>query len=122
MTHRHVAALVADHRSGLEEVHGLLDLVLKRLGLTPEYGSSAEGAKLLYRLREIEDGPFLPGRCVAVDVYPAGDVKAAKQMGVMGVIHPDVLANHSVPMPCALFEISMEPALGWLPETEMSLW
>eukprot|EP01055_Gregarina_sp_Pseudo9_P000025 Gregarina_sp_Pseudo_9__24@NODE_1016_length_1967_cov_13_816390_g953_i0_p1_GENE_NODE_1016_length_1967_cov_13_816390_g953_i0NODE_1016_length_1967_cov_13_816390_g953_i0_p1_ORF_typecomplete_len638_score184_74tRNA_synthFbeta/PF17759_1/2_7e48B3_4/PF03483_17/1_5e24B5/PF03484_15/6_2B5/PF03484_15/6_8e17PhetRS_B1/PF18262_1/2_7e18PhetRS_B1/PF18262_1/6_9e03_NODE_1016_length_1967_cov_13_816390_g953_i0311944 len=117
---RHVAGLVADHnRTGLEEVHGLLDVVLKSLKLGAKYGSQGSFARS-YRLTEIQDGPFLDGRCVAIEVYPTDKESEAKAIGVMGVVHPLVLQNHSIPFPCALFEFSLEPFLGWLSETEVS--
>lgn len=118
---RHVAALVADHnRSGLEDLHGLLDFVLKFLKLGAQYLPGHEAYERCYRLKEVEDGPFLEGRCVAVEVYPRGKESEAVAIGVMGVIHPTVLQNHNIPFPCSIFEFNLSPFLNWLPHTELS--
>eukprot|EP01054_Gregarina_sp_Poly1_P001935 Gregarina_sp_Poly_1__1934@NODE_1506_length_3978_cov_75_398619_g998_i0_p1_GENE_NODE_1506_length_3978_cov_75_398619_g998_i0NODE_1506_length_3978_cov_75_398619_g998_i0_p1_ORF_typecomplete_len638_score92_99tRNA_synthFbeta/PF17759_1/2_7e46B3_4/PF03483_17/1_3e26PhetRS_B1/PF18262_1/4_2e18PhetRS_B1/PF18262_1/1e04PhetRS_B1/PF18262_1/5_2e03B5/PF03484_15/4_7B5/PF03484_15/6_3e14_NODE_1506_length_3978_cov_75_398619_g998_i020063919 len=118
---RHAGALIADHdRSGLEELHGLLDLVLKSLKLEAVYMQTSPNPRLLYRLTETQDGPFLDGRCVAIEFFPPGRENEAKQLGVMGVVHPTVLQNHGIPFPCSVFEITLEPALKWLTQTEMT--
>lgn len=118
---RNVAAIIADHTgSRLEDVHGLLDHVLGLLKLTPAYASAEEVARAtrLYKLEEVDDGVFLPGRSVRVMVYEAGKEAEAQQIGIMGVVHPDTLTKFNIPFPCSLFEFTIEPFCHWLQGTE----
>lgn len=48
------------------------------------------------------DPAFFPGR--SADIY-LND----KKVGVMGVIHPDVLGHYHIPFACAALEINIEP-------------
>eukprot|EP01071_Lankesteria_metandrocarpae_P004424 Lankesteria_metandrocarpae@DN3539_c0_g1_i1.p1 len=116
---RHCAAVFANNAgSGLEEVHGLLDFVLKKLGLCAVYeelsghksctGAGEAGKQQKYKLVERTDDPaFLPGRRVDVILMSTPEVR----LGIMGVLHPEVLAAFSIPLAVSTFEITLKPFL-----------
>lgn len=54
-----------------------------------------------YRLEEAEDPRFIPGRCANIK---AGDTT----IGIMGEIHPQVLENWGIGMPCTACEINLD--------------
>lgn len=59
---------------------------------------------LKYDVKESADPRFIPGRQAAV-------LKDGRQIGVFGEIHPQVLENWSVTVPCAAGEIDLEELL-----------
>lgn len=126
---RHLAALVCDNeRSGLEEVHGLMDYVLRRMHLVAKYSDKENSAgTYFYKLREmkpgkelqsVSEGVYLRGRGVEVvlEAPSGGDIT----IGVMGVVHPEVLLKFNLPYPCSLFEISLDLFASILHHTELS--
>ena len=52
----------------------------------------------------IPDPTFFPGRCAQV-------IFNGKAIGVMGVLHPDVLGKFELNLPCAALEIDLEALL-----------
>jgi len=97
---RHLCAVHSAHSSGFEVIHGLLDQIMLLNRVTwREEGKQVQGS--YYYLKPSEDPTFFPGRRADVLV---NDVK----IGVLGVLHPDVLTNYAIPFPCAALEISLE--------------
>ena len=58
-----------------------------------------------YEVRESDDPRFIPGRQAAVLVN-------GKQAGVFGEVHPQVLENWQITVPCAAGEIDVEALMG----------
>lgn len=133
---RHVAALISDNdQSGLEVsivifyyllqyVHGLLDFVFNKLKLSPVYEEDFKYIKLAdiqlkYKLAEVEDGAFLSKRSVEIQVLDKNN-DVVDIIGRMGVVHPMVLKNYGIPIPCSLFEFVLDPFLNWLWEFELA--
>jgi phenylalanyl-tRNA synthetase beta chain len=54
-----------------------------------------------YKLEETEDPRFIPGRSGRI-------LYNGKEAGMMGEIHPDVLANWGIQIPCACVEINLD--------------
>ncbi|MEM5947110.1 phenylalanine--tRNA ligase subunit beta [Spirochaetia bacterium 38H-sp] len=54
-----------------------------------------------YRLEEYTDPRFIPGRCA---IIKAGNAN----IGIMGEIHPQVLENWGISMPCTACEINLD--------------
>ena len=54
-----------------------------------------------YSLVEREDPRFIPGRCADIE-------SNGTKVGVLGEIHPQVLGNWSVTVPCAACEIDLD--------------
>lgn len=46
----------------------------------------------------------MPGRCASIEVN-------GKSIGIVGVVHPDVIHNFELNMPCCALEINIEPFL-----------
>lgn len=90
---RHLAAVYCARSSGFEVIHGLLDRLMQLL----EVGHG-EG----YRLVPGDVASYLPGRCAEVMV---GDLV----VGQLGVLHPNVVTNFELTMPCSALEINIEP-------------
>ena len=87
-TNAFVAALIADRTAGFNDTNQDLTALLYYLGVR-------------FELKPEIDHRFIEGRCVGI--YVEG-----KQMGIMGEIHPQVLANWNIEIPCAAFEIDVD--------------
>jgi len=97
---RRVAALFCDHESsGFENIHGLLDYVMEKLGAAA------------YELRENKSltTSFMDGRGAEIFVKPNQAVKDFVSIGQLGVIHPQVLGHYQIPLPCAYLEFVLTP-------------
>jgi phenylalanyl-tRNA synthetase beta chain len=88
VTRNTLGFLSADSTVGFNDISGTLSALLYYLNIE-------------YRLEEIEDPRFIPGRSAAV--FCSG-IRA----GVMGEVHPAVLENWGVQMPCALCELDLD--------------
>ena len=109
---RNLLAIQYSNSTGFEVVHGLLDLLMKKLGV--QYiPAPAEGAKKaggvdlspkdnFYYIREGNCPTFFPGR--AADVF-FNDVK----IGHFGVLHPEVLKAFDLTSPASALEIDLTP-------------
>eukprot|EP00921_Rhytidocystis_pertsovi_P007900 GHVQ01013074.1.p1 GENE.GHVQ01013074.1~~GHVQ01013074.1.p1 ORF type:complete len:636 (+),score=53.30 GHVQ01013074.1:176-2083(+) len=118
--------------AGLEEVHGALDILMTRLGLTSNYGrdqvkreagndvrqrrgsaiSDCEGR--CFELIPSQDETFLIGRQVHIRVLPDN-----LEIGVMGTLHPNVLKAFGLSLPTSVLEINVEAFLEWIPENNL---
>jgi phenylalanyl-tRNA synthetase beta chain len=58
-----------------------------------------------YEVEESDDPRFIPGRAAAI-------IFGEKQIGVFGELHPEVLANWNVVVPCIAGEIDLDALLG----------
>lgn len=52
----------------------------------------------------LSDSTFFPGRCA--DIFVRG-----KNVGRLGVLHPDVINRFELTMPCSALEMDIEPFL-----------
>jgi len=81
------------------DAKGVVELVLKRLGIVDTYEPS-------------EDPTFHPGRCAVIKA--AGSI-----LGMVGEIHPVVMERLGLESPqVAAFELYLEPILAALPESQ----
>eukprot|EP00038_Savillea_parva_P008249 m.175668 g.175668 ORF g.175668 m.175668 type:complete len:603 (-) comp14035_c0_seq1:86-1894(-) len=101
---RRVAALIYAKSPCFEEIQGLLDYLMKQLGV-PRVARTADVKDKLkgYYVVESTDPAFF-GDLGAADVICFG-----KRIGVFGVVHPEVLKNYSIPFPCGALEFDLEP-------------
>nr|CAG4640742.1 EOG090X03QT [Eulimnadia texana] len=97
---RHLAVVNYNKSPGFEVVHGLLDRVMQLL----EIPFSAAKDETGYYLRPCDDATFFPGRCAEVVAY-------GKVVGILGVLHPEVIGRFELTLPCAALEINIEPFL-----------
>ncbi|HVP17354.1 MAG TPA: phenylalanine--tRNA ligase subunit beta [Spirochaetia bacterium] len=87
-THNTLAFLVADRETGFNEVDAHLLALFYYLSLDP-------------RLVPLSDPRFIPGRAAEIRVK-------GRKVGIMGEIHPAVLENWGIQMPCAGVELSLD--------------
>jgi phenylalanyl-tRNA synthetase beta chain len=87
-THNTLAFLIADREAGFNEVDAHLLALCYYLSLE-------------LQLSPLEDPRFIPGRAAEVRVK-------GKKVGVMGEVHPQVLENWGIQMPCAAVELSLD--------------
>ncbi len=87
-----LAFLVADREAGFNEVDAHVLALLYYLSVEP-------------KLVPADDVRFIPGRAATITV-------AGKQVGIMGEVHPQCLANWGIEMPCAVVELRLDALRG----------
>ncbi|HET6451139.1 MAG TPA: phenylalanine--tRNA ligase subunit beta [Spirochaetia bacterium] len=83
-----LAFLLADREAGFNEVDAHALALFFYLSREP-------------KLAPLDDPRFLPGRAASVSV-------GGRTVGVMGEIHPQVLSNWGIEMPCAAVELNLD--------------
>ncbi|SBT71146.1 phenylalanine--tRNA ligase beta subunit, putative [Plasmodium malariae] len=114
---RHLSVIFADKFcSGLEEIHGVLETVLKEFQLFNDYKIDEKKKEnislrsdVFYKLLPKEDSSFLSERVVDIVLFPHN-----LKFGVLGIIHPEVLGNFSIDIPVSAVEINIETLLNVL--------
>ena len=131
---RHFAALHAQaESSSFEDVHGLCEYVLRKVGVAQRQHFETDEAMLkaghkawyCFRAADGAADAFFPGRAMEIllTLAPAADGKSSAapvRIGSVGVLHPKVLrqklvdSNAAVDMavPCSFCEINLEPLLN----------
>jgi len=90
---RKLAAMVLDHSSNFEVIHGLLDLLMTKVGA--KFGTH-------YTLQEdTEDPRWFTGRGVSI-------MLSGTKVGSMGVVHPEVLGNFELKYPVSGLELNFD--------------
>ena len=90
---RRLVAIYSNLSSGFEVVHGLVDGIMRALNVP----ASA------YRIAPSNSDPaFFPG--FAVDIFVADE-----KLGVLGVLHPDVLKKYGHDFPATALEMHIKP-------------
>ena len=93
---RKVAAVVIDLTANFEVIHGLLDLIMNKVGAD----SDKKGRQ--YSLKQDDSDPrYFPTRGVQV-------LLGEKIVGSMGVIHPEVLGNSELKYPVSALELDFD--------------
>jgi len=100
---RRFCAINCNKTPGFEVIHGLLDQFMTVLEVKPTQ-DKVKNPNEGYHIRKCDDGAFFPGRAAQV-------IYKGQSIGVMGVIHPDVLSKFEIVHPCAALEINVEPFL-----------
>jgi len=57
-----------------------------------------------YVIRPTDDPTYFPGRCAQI-------ICRGQCIGKIGVLHPEVISNFDLSLPCSAFEINIEPFL-----------
>lgn len=99
---RHLAAVFYGNKaSGFEVIHGLLDRIMHVL----EIPYTEDGEKSLnkegYYIKSAENELYLTGRCASI-------ICKGKSIGYMGILHPEVICNFDLNMPCSAIEFQLE--------------
>ncbi|CAH0389432.1 unnamed protein product [Bemisia tabaci] len=92
---RHLCAVYCNKTPGFEIIHGLLDRVMQLLEVPRDKEKG-------YYITSSDDVTYFPQRCAQI-------LYRGKVIGLMGILHPNVLSNFELTMPCSVFEINIEP-------------
>lgn len=103
---RRIAAMVIDTSSNFEVIHGLLDLIMVKVG--------ADFTKQDYCLAEDDvDQRFFPTRGFSV-------LLKGQKIGSVGVLHPEILANFELKFPVSALELDFDPLFNHLTSNQAS--
>ena len=92
---RRIAAMVVDTSSNFEVIHGLLDLIMVKVG--------ADFTRQDYHLAEDDSDPrYFPTRGFSV-------LLKGQKIGSVGVLHPEILANFELKFPVSALELEFDP-------------
>ncbi|KAJ2523637.1 phenylalanine--tRNA ligase subunit beta [Coemansia sp. RSA 2049] len=97
---RHACGLFSGSSAQFEVTQGLLDAVMAALDVA--HAKNGRG----YYLRESENPTYLGGRSASVMYRDWSG--AEREIGSIGVIHPEVLINYKLEYPVSVFEINIE--------------
>jgi phenylalanyl-tRNA synthetase beta chain len=106
-----LAAIYYSKQSGFEIIHGFLDRIMQLLNVkfskdgTGYWIEKHDGTSVLTRSDLCSDATFFDGRCAQIR-GPNGIV-----LGVLGVLHPQVITAFGLTLPCSAVEMSIEPFL-----------
>jgi len=89
---RKLCALHSSTSAGFEVVHGLLDIAMEKLGFAFEKD---------YHLQPCNDPTFFAGRQAEI-------ISHGHNVGIMGIIHPEVLKNFELKYPVSALELDFE--------------
>jgi len=94
---RRLCVVIYDKTPGFEGIHGVLDRTMLLLGVTFDHETG-------YHLQGSDDPAFFPKR--AADVMWRG-----QKVGVLGILHPEVIKNFDLIYPASALELRLEPFL-----------
>lgn len=100
---RKMAAIYCAMSAGFEVLQGLLDQVMRTIGVAKGSGDADTNTWCL-EPSLCDDGALLPKRRAFV-MYDG------KKVGCIGWVHPEVLSNFSIPYPCTVFEVDLQSFL-----------
>jgi len=103
--YRRAAAVYMGQTAGFECVHGLVDHVMTKLNCAHET-KPIKGRKT-YKLVDCKDPAFFDGFHASIEVD-------GLKIGVVGILHPDVLGAYDLPAPVSALEMNVECFLDWL--------
>jgi len=102
---RNAAAIYYSKAGSFEILHGLLDRIMEVLEV--KFSTEGERGKLTYYIKGRDYPTFFPGR--SADIVLRKEDGSELILGVVGVLHPEVLAKFELNMPCCAMEINIEP-------------
>ncbi|KAK7347391.1 hypothetical protein VNO80_21921 [Phaseolus coccineus] len=97
---RQLAALYCGANAGFEIIHGLVDRVMEKNGVS----FVLPGDKSGYYIEQSDEPEFLAGRQARI-------IYKGKHAGTFGIVHPEVLNNFDIPDPCSFVELNIESFL-----------
>jgi phenylalanyl-tRNA synthetase beta chain len=87
-----LASLIAHPSANFSELHSYMDLLMYYLGRT-------------YQLEPVSHPSFIEGRVGRI-------VIGGRDLGLIGELHPQVLENWQIAMPCTVFELVLDSLAG----------
>ncbi|CAH8657849.1 unnamed protein product [Schistosoma intercalatum] len=108
--HRRICAVYYNKNSGFEIIHGLLDRLMQLLQVesilsktTKKSNDHEKKSNLSYRLNATSDPTYFDGRCADIILEPDNKI-----IGRLGILHPDVIRNFELTMPCSALDLDLE--------------
>ncbi|CAH8649846.1 unnamed protein product [Schistosoma mattheei] len=108
--HRRICAIYYNKNSGFEIIHGLLDRLMQLLQVesilsktTKKSNDHEKKSNLSYRLNATSDPTYFDGRCADIILEPDNKI-----IGRLGILHPDVIRNFELTMPCSALDLDLE--------------
>lgn len=92
---RRIGAVYYGKTAGFEIIHGLLDKIMQTLEIPRDKSNG-------YYLELNDDETFFPERCAKI-MYKTHPV------GTLGILHPHVVTNFDLTLPCSSLELNVEP-------------
>jgi phenylalanyl-tRNA synthetase beta chain len=89
---RMMCLLIADAKSRIDLLHGMLDMIMEKLKMKPKED---------YSLVLSNSAKFIDGSQAQI-------MLKGKKLGEIGIIHPEVLNSFSLPCPCTVLELNVE--------------
>lgn len=108
---RHWGAIYAGKTSGFEIIQGLLGKIMQtfRTQWLPDFGKGSTGRG--YWIEQDDSlTTYFPGRGAKV-MFRTKEGEQAKQIGTLGVLHPEVMQNFDVPYAASFVELNSEAFL-----------
>eukprot|EP00398_MALV-I-01_sp_L67-1_P000533 gene533-548_t len=103
--YRRAAAVYMGQTAGFEYIHGLVDQIMTKLNCAHE--TTPQKGKKTYKLVPAEDPAFFEGFHASLEVD-------GLKIGVVGMLHPEVLSAYDLPAPVSAVEMNVECFLDWL--------
>lgn len=94
---RRLCCLYYGKSSGFELVHGVLDRIMQVLEIPYSKNKDDKG----YYIRGCNNVTYLDKRCAEVLVN-------GKVIGIIGVLHPQVILNYELNQPCSVLELTIQ--------------
>lgn len=94
---RRLAAVHYNKSPGFEIIHGLLDRIMQLLEVRPVDQATGKG----YKITAAKDESFFPGRCAEI-------VVDGSSVGMLGVLHPEVISMFDLSFPASALEVDLE--------------
>lgn len=100
---RRIALLYSeDKSSGLQVVHGMLDLIMKKFGVIPHPEKG-------YAISESEHPTYFPNRQAEITLL-------GEKIGNFGIIHPETCKAYKINNPCSGLELNMQKVFAYFEE------
>ncbi|CAF3482917.1 unnamed protein product [Adineta steineri] len=97
---RRLCAVYYNRSPGFEIIHGLLDRIMTLVKIS--YNDTKSNDIGYYLNNQCEDSAFFPGRHAEIIV-------CGEKRGTIGVLHPNVIEQFGLKLPCSVLELNIEP-------------
>ncbi|CAF3681758.1 unnamed protein product [Adineta steineri] len=97
---RRLCAVYYNRSPGFEIIHGLLDRIMTLVKIS--YSDTKSNDRGYYLNNQCEDSAFFPGRHAEIIVR-------GEKRGTIGVLHPNVIEQFGLKLPCSVLELNIEP-------------
>ncbi|KAL5723425.1 phenylalanine--tRNA ligase [Ranunculus cassubicifolius] len=97
---RHLAALYCGETSGFEEIQALVEWIMTQMNI-PRVPVGDDTGYYIIESKDVEETEYLKGRKGSV-------ILKGKPVGNFGIVHPEVLINFNILLPCSYMELDIQ--------------